>query len=107
MSTLTDALSAMEVTVVATYLFDRRSSRAASRITLLRMTYGFTQDVPIDADFYGRILDRLGNEPPRGLLRQVFGDELSPEPDVTPLTVLHVWQGVPAATRRENIPRSA
>jgi hypothetical protein len=97
------------------------------------MTYAFTQDVPIDAEFYGRIIEGLGDESPKGLvthiayrlsegglryvdvweseeeweqfreerlhpvvhglLRQVFGDELPPEPDIAPLSVLHVWQG--------------
>ena len=32
------------------------------------MTYAFTQDVPIDAAFYKRILDGLGDEPPAGLI---------------------------------------
>jgi hypothetical protein len=32
------------------------------------MTYAFTQDVPIDARFYKRITDGLGDEPPRGLI---------------------------------------
>jgi hypothetical protein len=32
------------------------------------MTYAFTQDVPIDAAFYGRISDGLGAEPPAGLI---------------------------------------
>ena len=30
------------------------------------MTYAFTQDVPIDATFYRRVLDSLGDEPPKG-----------------------------------------
>ncbi len=30
--------------------------------------YAFTQDVPIDAEFYGRITDGLGDATPRGLL---------------------------------------
>ena len=32
------------------------------------MTYAFTQDVPIDAEFYGRIVTGLGDEPPAGLI---------------------------------------
>ena len=94
-------------------------------------TYAFTQDVPIDAAFYGRIKDGLGPEPPKGLivhlaierpegglryldvweskddwdrfvddrlhpvvhglLSEIFGDELPPEPEQTPLSVVDVW----------------
>lgn len=32
------------------------------------MTYAFTQDVPIDAAIYQRILDGLGDEVPKGLI---------------------------------------
>ena len=32
------------------------------------MVYAFTQDVPIDAEIYGRIADALGDEPMDGLL---------------------------------------
>lgn len=32
------------------------------------MTYAFTQDVPIDADFYQQIVDGLGDETPKGLI---------------------------------------
>ena len=32
------------------------------------MTYAFTQDVPIDAAFYTRITDGLGDAPPKGLI---------------------------------------
>lgn len=32
------------------------------------MTYAFTMDVPIDADFYRRIVDALGSDPPTGLV---------------------------------------
>ena len=32
------------------------------------MTYAFMQDVPIDAAFYRRITDGLGDEPPKGLI---------------------------------------
>jgi hypothetical protein len=95
------------------------------------MTYAFTQDVPIDATFYKRIADGVGDEPPKGLivhlaverpegglryldvweseedwdrftderlhpvvhplLREIFGGELPPEPERTPLSVIHVW----------------
>jgi hypothetical protein len=95
------------------------------------MTYAFTQDVPIDAAFYRRITDELGDVAPEGLvvhlavelaegglrytdvweseqdwdrfveqrlhpvvhglLREVFGDDLPPEPEQTPLPVIHAW----------------
>ncbi len=32
------------------------------------MTYAFTQDAPIDATVYRRVLDGLGDEPPKGLI---------------------------------------
>ena len=32
------------------------------------MAYAFTQDVPIDAAVYKRVLDGLGDEPPKGLI---------------------------------------
>lgn len=32
------------------------------------MAYAFTQDVPIDAAFYQRVLDGLGDEAPKGLI---------------------------------------
>lgn len=32
------------------------------------MTYAFTQDVPIDAAFYGRIVDELGPAPAPGMI---------------------------------------
>jgi hypothetical protein len=32
------------------------------------MPYAFTQDVPIQADFYKRITDGLGDTPPNGLI---------------------------------------
>jgi len=35
------------------------------------MTYAFTQDVPIDAVFYRRITDALGEEPPKGLITHI------------------------------------
>ena len=96
------------------------------------MTYSFTQDVPIDATFYKRITDALGDEPPKGLvthlaierpegglryidvweseadcnrfaeerlhpvvhglLHEIFGDDLPPEPERTPISIVHVWQ---------------
>ena len=95
------------------------------------MTYAFTQDVPIDAAFYQRVMKGLGDGPPKGLiahiaverpegglrytdvweseqdcdrfvderlhpvihglLREVFGDQLPPEPERTPLSVIHAW----------------
>lgn len=35
------------------------------------MPYAFTQDVPIDAAFYKRITDGLGDEPPKGLIAHI------------------------------------
>src|SRR5882762_9772384 len=35
------------------------------------MVYAFTQDVPIDAAFYARIKQGLGEEPPKGLVSHV------------------------------------
>ena len=32
------------------------------------MAYAFTQDVPIDAALYGRVLEQLGDESPTGLI---------------------------------------
>lgn len=95
------------------------------------MTYAFTQDVPIDAAFYGRIAAALGDAPPdglvvhlaveraegglryidvwesqehcdrfveerlhpvvHGLLGEIFGDDLPPEPEQRPLAVVHAW----------------
>ena len=95
------------------------------------MPYAFTQDVPIDAGFYRRIIEGLGDEPPKGLiahiaverpegglryfdaweseddwdafreerlhpvvhplLSEIFGDQLAPEPECTPMTVIHTW----------------
>ena len=101
------------------------------------MTYAFTQDVPIDAAFYARIVAQLGAEPPEGLiihlaierpegglryldvweseqhcerftedrlhpvvhglLREIFGDALPPEPERSLLEVVHAWgRGVTA-----------
>lgn len=97
------------------------------------MTYAFSQDVPIDAAMYKRITDRLGPEPPEGLishlaierpegglryidvwaseadwdrfaderlhpvvhalLSEIFGGQLPPpEPERTPLSVVHMWR---------------
>ena len=93
--------------------------------------YSFTQDVPIDAAFYRRIVDGLGPEPAHGLivhlaierpegglryldvwesqahferfvaqrlhpvvhglLAEIFGDQLPPEPEQVPSPVIHVW----------------
>jgi hypothetical protein len=95
------------------------------------LVYAFTQDVPIDAAFYQRIVAGLGPTPPEGLvvhlaverpegglryidvweseeafgrfaeerlhpvvhgmLREVFGDQLPPEPERTMLSVIHSW----------------
>ena len=95
------------------------------------MTFAFTQDVPIDATFYTRITDGLGEAPPEGLvvhlaieraegglryidvweseahwdrfveerlhpvvhglLSEVFGEHLPPEPEQIPLPVIHAW----------------
>ena len=102
------------------------------------MTYAFTQDVPIDAAFYGRVTEGLGPEPPKGLimhlaierpegglryldvwetqqdcdrftderlhpvihdlLREIFGDELPPEPERTTLSLVHAWGSAIAST---------
>jgi hypothetical protein len=35
------------------------------------MTYAFSQDVPIDAAFYKRITDGLGDEPAKGLITHI------------------------------------
>jgi hypothetical protein len=93
--------------------------------------YSFTQDVPIDAEFYGRIVEGLGPQPPdglivhlaierpegglryldvwetqeqcdrfseerlhpvvHGLLAEVFGDLVPPEPERTSLPLVHAW----------------
>jgi hypothetical protein len=95
------------------------------------MTYSFLQDVPIDAAFYQRIRDQLGDEPSPGfilhvamerpegglryldvwetqadherfveerlhpvvhdLLRDLFGDDLPPEPELVAQSVIDVW----------------
>ena len=96
------------------------------------MTFAFTQDVPIDAVFYKRIADALGDDPPKGLiahlaferpegglryldiweseedcdrfaeerlhpvvhgmLAEIFGDQLPPEPERTPISIVHYWR---------------
>ena len=96
------------------------------------MTFAFTQDVPIDATFYNRIVEGVGDAPPaglvvhlaieraegglryidvwesrgdwdrfveerlhpvvHGLLSEVFGDDLPPEPEQVPLRVVHAWR---------------
>lgn len=35
------------------------------------MAYAFIQDVPIDAAFYARIKEGLGDDPPRGMISHV------------------------------------
>jgi hypothetical protein len=95
------------------------------------MSFAFTQDLPIDAAFYKRIFDGLGDELPKGLvshlvferpegglrfvdiweseedcerfteerlhpvvhelLSEVFGDQLPPEPERTPISIVHHW----------------
>jgi hypothetical protein len=95
------------------------------------MTFAFTQDVPIDAAFYKRVADGLGDELPKGLithlaferpegglryidiweseedcdrfteerlhpvvhglLKEIFGDQLPPEPERTPISIVHHW----------------
>src|SRR5947209_5280797 len=96
------------------------------------MTYAFIQDVPIDARFYKRITDGVGDEPIKGLithiaverpegglryidvweseedwdrfaeerlqpvvhglLGEIFGNQLPPEPERTVLSVIHAWR---------------
>jgi hypothetical protein len=51
------------------------------------MTYAFTQDLPIDADFYRRITDGLGTEPPKGLIAH-----LAIERPEGGLRYLDVWE---------------
>ncbi len=97
------------------------------------MPYAFTQDVLIDAAFYRRITEGLGDQVPKGLivhiaierpegglryvdvweteedwntfaderlhpvvhplLGEIFGDQLPPEPERIPMTVIHAWCG--------------
>lgn len=96
------------------------------------MVYAFSQDVPIDAAFYQRIMAGLGDEPPAGLivhlalerpegglryidvwaseedwdrfgeerlhpvvhplLSQAMGGRVPPEPERTPLPLIHLWR---------------
>jgi len=51
------------------------------------MPYVFTQDVPIDAAFYGRIKQGLGVEPPKGLISHIAVER--PEGG---LRYIDVWQ---------------
>ena len=51
------------------------------------MTYAFTQDVPIDAVFYKRIVDALGDEPPKGMVLHIAAER--PEGG---LRYIDVWQ---------------
>ncbi|NLA37752.1 MAG: hypothetical protein GX868_18980 [Actinobacteria bacterium] len=56
------------------------------------MTFAFTQDVPIDATFYGRIFVEERLHPVvHDLLGEVFGDDLPPEPEQVPLAVIPAW----------------
>ena len=58
------------------------------------MTYAFTQDVPIDAAFYKRILDGLGDEPPAGLIVHIAVER--PEGG---LRYIDVWESEEQCTR--------
>jgi hypothetical protein len=51
------------------------------------MAYAFTQDVPIDAAFYQRIVDGLGDEKPPGLIVH-----LAVERDEGGLRYIDVWE---------------
>jgi hypothetical protein len=51
------------------------------------VTYAFTQDVLIDADFYKRITDGLGDTPPQGLIVHIAVER--PEGG---LRYLDVWE---------------
>ena len=51
------------------------------------MTYAFSQDVPIDAAFYKRIIDGVGDEPPKGLIAHIAIDR--PEGG---LRYIDVWE---------------
>jgi hypothetical protein len=51
------------------------------------VTYAFTQDVPIEADFYKRITDGLGDTPPQGLIVHIAVER--PEGG---LRYLDVWE---------------
>jgi hypothetical protein len=58
------------------------------------MTYAFTQDVPIDAAFYQRIIDGLGAKVPPGLIVH-----LAIERPEGGLRYLDVWQSESDAQR--------
>ena len=51
------------------------------------MTYAFTQDVPIDASFYQRIVEGLGDAPPKGLISHIALER--PEGD---LRYIDLWE---------------
>ena len=57
------------------------------------MTYAFTQDVPIDAAFYKRITDGLGDSPPKGLI--VHAAVERPEGG---LRYIDIWESEKTAT---------
>ena len=58
------------------------------------MTYAFTQDVPIDAAFHQRILDGLGDEPPKGLIVH-----LAVEQPAGGLRYIDIWESEADADR--------
>src|SRR3954452_3142272 len=58
------------------------------------MVYAFTQDVPIDAEFYGRITDALGTEPMDGLLMH-----LCVRNPAGGLTYIDVWESEEQCSR--------
>ena len=58
------------------------------------MTYAFTQDVPIDATLYRRIIDGLGDEPPAGLIVH-----LAVERPEGGLRYIDVWESKEACDR--------
>ena len=51
------------------------------------MTYAFVQDVPIDREFYSRIVADLGDEPPKGLI-----SHLAVERPEGGLRYIDVWE---------------
>ncbi|MGI5290261.1 hypothetical protein ACQEVF_43955 [Nonomuraea polychroma] len=51
------------------------------------MVYAFTQDVPINADVYQKIIERLGDEPLKGLIVHMAATQ----PDGT-LRYIDVWE---------------
>jgi hypothetical protein len=50
------------------------------------MAYGFVQDLPIDADFYSKLLDEIGFETPEGLIAHIV------TPTATGLRYIDVWE---------------